>query len=91
MKLLKALLLAVFLGLSLANVYAASVDINTADAKTLETLRGIGPKSAQAIVEYRQKNGPFKNLDDLDKVKGVGKKTIEKNRTKMTVGPAKKN
>jgi len=90
MNFLKVLLLAVFLSLSLANAYAAAVDINTADTKTLATLKGIGPKSADAIVQYRKQHGPFKTVDDLSKVKGIGKKTIEKNRANITVGPDKK-
>lgn len=90
MNFLKVLLLAVFLSFSLANVYAAAVDINTADTKTLATLKGIGPKSADAIVQYRKQHGPFKSVDDLSKVKGIGKKTIEKNRANITVGSDKK-
>ncbi len=71
--------------------FAAPVDINRADAKTLDReLVGIGPKTAQAIVDYRSKHGPFKSADDLLKVKGVGKKTLEKNRGRIVVGsPAK--
>jgi competence protein ComEA len=67
--------------------FAAPVNINTADVKTLDKeLAGIGPKSAQAIVDYRAKNGPFKTVDDLKKVKGVGKSTVEKNRKNILVG-----
>ena len=74
---------------------ANTVDINTADAKTLETLDGVGPSKAQAIIEYRQANGPFKSPDDLGKVKGIGDKTLEANRERISVngamaGPAKK-
>lgn len=67
---------------------AEPVDINTADAKTLAArLQGVGPKAAKAIVAYRTKHGPFKRAEDLDNVKGIGKKTIEKNRANITVGP----
>jgi len=64
--------------------WAGPVNVNTADAKTLEKeLVGVGPKLAAAIVEER-KNGLFKNADDLDKrVKGVGTKLIEKNKDKL--------
>jgi competence protein ComEA len=66
---------------------AGPVDINTADAQTLaQQLDGVGPAKAQAIVEYRQANGPFKTVDDLEKVKGIGKSTLEKNRSRMAVG-----
>lgn len=73
-------------------VYAGPVDINTADAKTLDkALTGVGPKAAQAIVDYRAKNGPFKSVDDLAKVKGIGKRTVEKNRSNATVGKSTVN
>jgi competence protein ComEA len=62
------------------------VDINTADAKTLEQgLEGIGPKKAAAIVEYREKHGLFKSLSDLEQVYGIGKKTVERNRNKIKI------
>lgn len=64
--------------------FAAPVDINSADAKTLaKELVGVGPKTAQAIVDYRAKHGAFKSADDLLKVKGIGKKTLEKNRDRI--------
>jgi competence protein ComEA len=63
----------------------ASVNINTADAKTLLELKGIGSKRAQTIISYREQNGPFKSVDDLAHVKGIGKKTVEQNYEKMTV------
>jgi competence protein ComEA len=68
--------------------WAAPVDINSADAKTLETLTGVGASKAAAIVEYRKTNGPFKSVDDLAKVKGIGEKLVEKNRENLTVGKA---
>jgi len=52
---------------------AASIDINTADAETLaQSISGIGPSKAQAIVDYRTTNGPFASIDDLVKVQGIG-------------------
>jgi competence protein ComEA len=57
------------------------VNINSADAGTLaRELEGIGPAKAQAIVEYRQKNGPFKAPEDLLKVQGIGERVLEQNR-----------
>jgi competence protein ComEA len=53
-------------------------NVNTASAKELEKLPGIGNKSAAAIVAYRTEKGKFKTLKDLLKVNGVGKKTLEK-------------
>jgi competence protein ComEA len=64
-----------------AHVFAAPVNINTADAKTIaDSLSGIGLKKAQTIVDYRAKNGDFKAIEDLQKVSGIGAKTIEKNK-----------
>ena len=60
---------------------SAPVNINTADAALIaEGPKGIGLKRAQAIVEYRQKHGPFRNADELALVKGIGTKVIQKNR-----------
>ena len=59
--------------------FAAPVDVNTADAMTIaDALSGIGPKIGAAIVEYREANGPFKSVDDLLNVKGVGPKMLER-------------
>jgi competence protein ComEA len=66
--------------------WAGPVDINTADAKTLAAeLRGVGDSTASAIVAYRTANGPFKTVDDLKKVKGVGDKILEQNRANLRV------
>lgn len=64
---------------------AATIDVNKADAKTLQTLEGIGPKKAQAIINYRRKNGQFKSLSDLQKVPGIGEKTLLKNKRKLSL------
>jgi competence protein ComEA len=69
---------------------AGPVDVNTADAKTLaRELEGIGKAKAEAIIAYREKNGPFKSASDLEKVKGLGKKLIEQNRTNLKFEPGK--
>jgi competence protein ComEA len=63
---------------------AGPVDINKADAKTIaKELDGVGLSRAQAIVEYREKNGAFKNVDELRKVKGIGAKTLDQNRSNI--------
>jgi competence protein ComEA len=60
---------------------AGPVNINTADAPTLaRELDGIGLARAQAIIEHREKNGPFKAAEDLAEVKGIGMKVVEQNR-----------
>jgi len=68
------------------------IDINKADAKTLEkTLDGIGAKKAEAIVKYRTDKGPFTKVEDLLKVDGVGEAALKKNMDKlMVVAPAAK-
>lgn len=84
MKHILSLLFAVVFALSSLAVSAAAVNINSADAKTLETsLVGVGPATAKAIVDYRTKHGAYKSVDDLDKVKGIGPKLIEKNRANI--------
>ena len=61
------------------------ININQADAKALTTLKGIGKDRAVKIVEYREKNGPFKKIEDLMKVNGIGKKIFEKNKHLLSV------
>lgn len=65
---------------------AGPVNVNSADASTLaKELDGVGPAKAQAIVEYRQKNGPFRSPEDLLKVEGIGDKVLEQNRSNIRV------
>ena len=69
-----------------AGVLADPVDINSADAETLaSSIDGVGTQKAIAIVQYREANGPFSSVDDLVNVQGIGMKTIDKNRDKLTV------
>ena len=67
----------------------ATVNINTASAAELDALPGIGAKTAALIVEYRQKNGPFKKIEELMNVRGVGEKNFLKLKPQITVGAAK--
>ncbi|MBB5207311.1 ComEA family DNA-binding protein [Chiayiivirga flava] len=70
--------------LALPAMAADTVDINTADAATLAAvLDGVGDAKAQAIVAYREENGPFQSVDQLAEVKGIGLKTLEKNRDRI--------
>ena len=64
-----------------------TVDINTADAVALEALPGVGPSIAQAIVEWREANGPFANVDELEDVPGIGPATLDEIRESARVGP----
>ncbi len=60
---------------------AGPVNVNTADAETISAeLQGVGITKAIAIVEYRKANGPFKSVDELAQVKGIGARTVEINR-----------
>ena len=63
----------------------AIVNINTADETTLETLNGVGPALATAIIQYRTEHGPFTSVDQLDDVSGIGPATLEKLRPQVTV------
>jgi len=68
---------------------AETVDINTADAATLDrVLTGVGPSKAEAIVAHREQHGAFRSADELVEVKGIGLSTVEQNRDRITVGSA---
>lgn len=74
---------------TLSDIRAASrgpVDINTASQAELESVIGIGPEKAKAIIDYRTKNGPFKTKAQLDNVKGFGEKSIDRFGNDLTVG-----
>jgi competence protein ComEA len=65
------------------------VNINTASAAELEALPGVGPKTAARIIEYRQKNGPFKKVEEIMNVRGLGEKNFLKLKEQLTVGAPK--
>jgi competence protein ComEA len=81
-RLLLELIIALLASISVA---FAAVNINTANQQELETLNGIGPAKAKAIIDYRAKNGPFKSIEELDKVPGVGQGTLAKIRGDVTL------
>ena len=64
---------------------SGKVDINRADSSQLTTISGIGPSKAEAIIAYRQENGPFKKTEDITKVSGIGDATYQKIKDKITV------
>jgi competence protein ComEA len=68
---------------------APAVNLNSASAADLESLPGIGAKTAERILEYRQKNGPFKKIEDLMNVKGIGEKNFLKLKARLTVAAPK--
>lgn len=76
----------VFAGVSAAEDATAKVDINTASKAQLKTLTGVGNALADRIIEYREKNGPFKNPSDLKNVKGIGPSTLSKNKDRIVAG-----
>lgn len=87
MKILRHLVLAALLAAGIGPLAAAPVDINSADAATLAAaINGVGPARAEAIVAYREAHGPFRRVEDLTAVKGIGSKLIERNREVLSVG-----
>jgi len=89
-KFVQTLLIALAFAVCVSVAYAAPVDINTANAEEIsKALEGIGLKKAEAIVAYRTQNGKFKSVNDLAAVKGIGEKTVEKNRQNLTVTMSK--
>lgn len=77
----------ILLGGSLA--FADPIDINTASADQIsQGMVGIGKVKAASIVQDREKNGAFKSIDDLTRIKGIKSATIDKNRDRITVGQA---
>lgn len=83
---LKALALSLMLS---ASAFASSgpIDINRASAAEIAAaMNGVGLTKAEAIVAYRDQNGPFKSVEQLAEVKGIGLKTVEKNRDRLQMG-----
>ena len=88
MKIFWNLLAGLLLGLSPAALAGEPVDINTASAEVLAaTIDGVGMHKAEAIVRYREEHGPFSSVDDLVLVSGIGPKTLERSRERLSVGP----
>ena len=88
MNLIQSLLFALLFAIAAPAVSAVSVNINTASVEQLTALDGIGEVKARAIVEHRDANGRFRSVDQLEDVKGVGPKTIEKNRDRIRIDGA---
>lgn len=89
---IKHLVLAATLLFSTFALHAAElVNINTASAETIaKGVTGLGMVKAEAIVKYREKNGPFKSVDEMDKVSGIGEGTLKKIRAQVTVSAIEK-
>jgi competence protein ComEA len=77
-------LMALAMWFALSGLAMAAVNINTATKEELTSIKGIGEKRAQDIVDYRTKNGNFKSVDDLEKVPGIGPGLMKQIRPQMT-------
>lgn len=81
--------LALCLAMALPAIAATPVNVNTADAQTIaSSLDGVGLAKAEAIVTYRKAHGPFKSVDDVGNVKGIGAKTLARNRDAIRLSGA---
>ena len=85
---MKKILSVLALFFSFTSMAFAAVNLNTASKDELDAVKGIGPAKAQAIIDYRNKNGSFKSVDDLKNVKGFGDKTVAKMRSELSVSGA---
>jgi competence protein ComEA len=87
---MKKLLLTSIASLAFFSQALFAVNVNTADAAAIaEELNGVGTKKAQAIVDYRTENGNFETIESLTEVKGIGLKTVEKNRENIQLADKK--
>lgn len=85
----KLVMVALVLGGLMGLPAYAAVNINTATQSELESVKGLGPAKAKAIITYREAHGNFKSLDDLDNVKGFGGASVGKLKGDLSVGPEK--
>jgi len=81
---MKRLFLVLVMLVAFSGVAVAAVNINTATKEELTSINGVGEKRAQDIIDYRTKNGPFKTVDDLEKVPGIGPGLMKQIRSQVS-------
>lgn len=86
METINKLLIMALLAFSLNLSAAEPVNINSADKQTLMQVKGVGEKRAEAIIAWREKNGPFKTVEQLTEIDGIGPSLVETNKDMLTVG-----
>ena len=85
MHILKTLIIVFFLFAGGFNYAADTIDINSADKETLMAVKGVGEMRAEAIIDYREVNGPFGSIEELMEVEGIGQATLDANRDILIV------
>lgn len=85
MELIKRCVLALLLTIPVILYAGGAVNINSADKETLMTIKGLGERRAEAIIQYRKENGPFTNIDQLAEIRGIGQSLIDSNRDSLVV------
>jgi competence protein ComEA len=84
---LKSMFLSIFLIFFLFISAFAAINLNTADKAALESISGIGPAKAEAIIKYRDEHGSFKSIDELLNIKGIGPKVLENIKEEVEITP----
>jgi len=83
---IRKILFGLALSLLTVSAFAKGININSASATEIaKAVKGIGKAKAEAILEYRKNHGPFKTIDELVKVKGIGKLIVQKNKEQLVV------
>ncbi|HSR63598.1 MAG TPA: ComEA family DNA-binding protein [Gammaproteobacteria bacterium] len=85
MDIIRKIILVLLLASPAALLAEDTININTADKATLTSIKGVGEKRAEAIIEYRNEYGPFESVDELASVSGVGQSTVDTNRDILSV------
>jgi competence protein ComEA helix-hairpin-helix repeat region len=86
MDIIKKLLFITLFAIPAYLLAADTININTADKTELMSIKGVGEKRAEAIIAWREQNGLFKSVDELEAVSGIGPSIIDANRDNLTVG-----